>query len=251
MVNNAMRVFTIEALVSGPLIGAKQADFMGDGFADERGESIGSDVRNYPRDHISLATNGTHDWRFARTYAACSSPSATFIPMPVFGQAADESFIDFDDSAELINILHESHADLVAHKPSGVIRTEAHVAIDLQSAHAFLARKHEMDHAEPLPQRLVRVLENRSGDVGKAVAVWCALFALPMPFARRKIVNSGVTATRAANALGPAARDQVSLASVFVWKRFLELGDGQLMNWLWLFAVRHDGFSITRRRYHG
>jgi hypothetical protein len=72
-----------------------------------------------------------------------------------------------------------------------------------------------------------------------------------MPFARRKIVNGGVTATWAANALWPAARDQVSLAGFFVWKHFLELCGGQLVNWLWLFAVRHDGFSITRRHYHG
>ncbi|MBA3727152.1 MAG: hypothetical protein H0W86_12110, partial [Armatimonadetes bacterium] len=38
-------------------------------------------------------------------------PHATeFIPMPVFGQAADESFIDFDNPAELFNILHEGNA---------------------------------------------------------------------------------------------------------------------------------------------
>jgi hypothetical protein len=87
--------------------------------------------------------------------------------------------------------------------------------------------------------------------MGEAVAVWCALFALPMPFAGRKIVNGWIAATRATDTLWPAARDQVSLAGFFVWKHFLELCSGQLVNWLWLFAVRHDGFSITRKYYHG
>jgi hypothetical protein len=47
VVNNAMRIFTIEPLVANPLIGAKQADFVGDGFADERGESGGIHVRDH------------------------------------------------------------------------------------------------------------------------------------------------------------------------------------------------------------
>jgi hypothetical protein len=41
VVNGGVREVFIEALVSGPLIGAKQADFVGDGFANEGGESSG------------------------------------------------------------------------------------------------------------------------------------------------------------------------------------------------------------------
>ena len=89
--------------------------------------------------------------------------------MPILGQAAYESFIDFNNSAELIDVLHESGSDLMAHEPRGPVRSKAHIAIDLQGAHAFLARKHEMDHAEPLPQRFVRILENSPGDMRKAV----------------------------------------------------------------------------------
>jgi hypothetical protein len=75
---------------------------MGDGFADEGGESAGSNIRDHARNHIALPADGADDWRFAGTNAASPAASAAFIPMPVFSQAADESFIDFDNAAELI-----------------------------------------------------------------------------------------------------------------------------------------------------
>src|ERR1700730_9711080 len=119
MINNAMRIFAVKPLVAWPLIGAKQADFMGAGFGDERSESVGIDIRDEPRNHISLAADGADDWSFAGTNAAGSAATAAFIPMPVFGQAADESFIDFNNAAELLDILHECDADAMTHIPSG------------------------------------------------------------------------------------------------------------------------------------
>jgi hypothetical protein len=74
------------------LISAKQAAFMGDGFANERGESIGIDIRDHARNDIPLAADRPDDRRFAGTNAACSAASAPFIPMPVFGQAL--SYVD-------------------------------------------------------------------------------------------------------------------------------------------------------------
>ena len=65
MVNSRVWVVIIERIVATPLIGAKQADFVGDRFADERGESIRYYVRDYPRDHIPLAADRAHDWSFA------------------------------------------------------------------------------------------------------------------------------------------------------------------------------------------
>src|ERR1700730_658516 len=109
-------VIPIERIVAGILIGAKQADFVGDGFADERGESGGIHVRDYTRDNIPLAADSADDRCFAGTDAASSTAAAAFIPMPVLRQAADESFIDFDDTAELVNIFHESCSDLMAHE---------------------------------------------------------------------------------------------------------------------------------------
>ena len=55
MVNDAVRIFAVKPLVAGPLVRAKQADLVGDGFANECGESIGTDICDYARNHIALA----------------------------------------------------------------------------------------------------------------------------------------------------------------------------------------------------
>ena len=120
---------------------------MGDGFADERGESGGIDIRGHASDHISFAADSANDRRLAGTDTASSAAFATLIPMPVFCQTADESFIDFDNSAELIDIFHKRGSDLVAHEPSGFIGTEAHITENLQSTHALFAGQHQVNDA--------------------------------------------------------------------------------------------------------
>ena len=70
VVNNAMRIFAVKPLIAGPLIGTKQADFVRDGFADERGESGCLYVRNYPRDDVSFAADSADDWCFTGADAA-------------------------------------------------------------------------------------------------------------------------------------------------------------------------------------
>jgi hypothetical protein len=125
MVNDAMRIFAVKALITCPLIGAKQADFVGDGFADERCESIGTDIRDNTSDNVTLAADGADDWSFAGTNATSSTALAALILMPVFSQAADESFIDFNDAAKLLYIsmravrtlCHMSQAVLYDPKP--------------------------------------------------------------------------------------------------------------------------------------
>jgi len=49
VVNDATRIFLAKFIISGPLIRAKQAHVVGDGFVDERGESGALDVRNHLR----------------------------------------------------------------------------------------------------------------------------------------------------------------------------------------------------------
>ena len=72
MINDAVRIFLAKTLVACPLIGAKQADFVGDGFADECGESIGCHVRDYAGDHIALAADSADDRSLVGTDAAGS-----------------------------------------------------------------------------------------------------------------------------------------------------------------------------------
>ena len=46
VVNDGVRIFFVQMLVANPLIGAEQADFVRDGFADKLDQSIGADVRS-------------------------------------------------------------------------------------------------------------------------------------------------------------------------------------------------------------
>src|ERR1700730_4570704 len=247
MVNSSVREIFVEALVSGPLIGAKQADFVRNGFSHKCIKRCSLDVSDHAGDNVPLAANSANNWSFAGTDAARSATPAAFIPMPVFGQAADESFIDFDNAAELINIFHQSDADAVTHIPSRFQGTEAHITPNLASAYSLFAGEHQMNDAIPIAKRLVSVFEDRPGNMRKAIAVWRALFALPMPFAGWKIINGWVAATRAANALWPTARHQVSLAGLFVREQFFELWYCQLVDLRGLFSAGHGLSSECER----
>jgi len=243
MVNSRVWVILIERIVAWILIRAKQADPVRHRFADERSEGSGIHVRDYPCDHIALAANRADDWSFAGTDATCSAAAAPFIQMPVLCQAAHESFIDLDNSAEFINVLHESGSDLMAHEPSGPVRSEAHIAIYLQSAHSFLARKHEMDHAEPLPQWLICILENCASDMREAVVSGGrgAFVAQPVPLHCAVLLNLRVATPRAGYAFRPAAPGEVGATSIFVGEGLFPLGDGHLVDWLGLFGAGHIG----------
>jgi hypothetical protein len=243
VVNGRVWIILAERIVARISIGAKQADFMRHRFADEGGESGGIHVRDHARNDVALAADRADDWSFTGADAAGATASAAFIPMPVLGQPADESFIDFDNSAELINVLHESGSDLMAHEPRGPIRAKAHVTIDLQCAHAFFAREHEVDNAEPLPQRLVRVFENRSGDMGEAVVSSGrrAFVAQPIPLHCTVLLYLHVATPRAGYAFRPAATGEIGATSIFVRESLFPLGDGHLVNWLWLFRAGHIG----------
>jgi hypothetical protein len=247
VVNDCVREIFVERIVARICIGAKQTDFMRDRFPDEGGESGGSHVRNYTRDNISLTADGADDWSFAGTDATSSATAAAFISMPIFGQAANESFIDFDNSAELPIVFHQCNSDAVTHIPSRFQRAKSHITPNLPSAYSLFAGEHQVNDAIPVAKRLIRVFEDCSGNMRKAIAVWCALFTLPMPLTGRKIVHGGVAATGATDALRPAPRDQIRLASLFVRKHFLELCDCQLMDLSRLFCAGHGSSSECER----
>jgi hypothetical protein len=124
--------------------------------------------------------------------------------MPVLSQATDEISIDFDNSAQLIDVLHESGSDLVAHEPSGFQRTETHIAPNLASAYSLFASHHQMNDATPFAERLIGVFENRASNDREPIAVWGTFFALPMPLTSFEAIDLGIAATWATDAVGPA-----------------------------------------------
>jgi hypothetical protein len=203
MVDDAMREFFAELSIAGPLIGTKQADLMRDGFGTKACRVLAFESAETRA--ITLPLRLT-----APTIGVLPEPPVP--PPPRLSQclffifATDESFVDRDNAAKLFNVLHQCNADFVAHLPGGFIGTEAHIAHDLERAHALLAGQHEMNNAVPVPERLVGILEDRADQDGEPVAVRGAFVALPMPFAGAEIIHGRVATARANNAFRPAAR---------------------------------------------
>ena len=112
----------------------------------------------------------------------------------------------------------------------------------------FLARQHEMDHAEPIAERLIRVLEDRPGDMGEAIVGlgWRAFVAQPIPFHCAVFFNLHIATARTSDAFGPAMPDEIGAARIFVWESLLPLGDGHLMDRLGLFGAGHIGTPLQQ-----
>ena len=104
MVNSdVLRKFFIQVLIADPLIRNQQANLMRDGFIHEAFKRDGADVLNNAGNDIALAANGTNNNGFTGTNAASSTTAPTV--MPVFGFAADKSFVNLDNAAKFFEFL--------------------------------------------------------------------------------------------------------------------------------------------------
>lgn len=106
-------------------------------------------------------------------------------------------------------------ADSVAHIPSGAVVAASDLPVNPKRGHTLLPLRHKVDHFEPSPKRIAGILKNRSGNDGKAIAVFSAaisIIANPVKRARFEFVNFLVITARAMNAVRPAEFLQVLLA---------------------------------------
>jgi len=137
----------------------------------------------------------------------------------------------------------------MTHEPSGFIGTEAHIPIELQSAHAFLANEHQVNNAIPFAERFIRIFKNRPGNNREPIAVRCTCPALPMEgFVRRGVIKIWIAATRTTDAIRPATRNKIRTTRGFVGEQFFELCRRKLMNWLWLLCSGHGILPSDGRR---
>src|SRR6202050_1770501 len=198
VVNSGMAIVVTQTRVAGPRVSRQQTDFVGNGLINEIENADPIDAPQNTRNHIALALHCANDRRFAT--------EATFalIQMAIAVFAADESFINLDNAAELFLRLHHRCPDFVAHGMCSLIRAKAHLPLNLQRRNAFLAGGHQMNHLEPLAQRLIRVFEDRPGNYGKAVAIRRAFLALPVPLAGLQFIDRWIAAARALHAFRPA-----------------------------------------------
>src|SRR5665213_297018 len=242
VINAPMRIFEAELVVTAPSISADQANFFRHSAAHESGKGASINAVDNPRNDIAFALHGSGDNRFARTNAASPATLPALVLVPVLRQTADEGFVYLDDAHEFIEILiGQRRADAVAHIPSRAVRAEAHDALHLQSGNAFLAGQHHMDDAEPIAERLIRVLENRLGNVGETIirAGGRAFIAAPIPRQRTIGFNQGVAATRTIDTARPAVRHQIGRAVIFIRESFFPLSESHLMNLFGLFRAGH------------
>jgi hypothetical protein len=246
-----VRVQLLDVVIANPFVGHEKADFAGHRVHNELGEHVAADRVDYPRDDIALAAHSANHWHLAGTKAATSRVAASLAEMLVLSLAADECFIDFDHTTQFVEILFDQRgADAMTHIPSGLVRAETDIAMDLPSAHAFLAGQQQMDDAIPNPQIDVGILKDGPGNVGEPIAAGAAIRALPFEFHGLEFVRPVRATARANDAVWPAASDQISVAGILIGEGRFELGDGHLRNLLGLLAGHGGSPSRQGREWH-
>ena len=242
MIDNTVWISAAKSFIDLVGIGAEQANFIGNRFADKVLDFRLVYAENDAGDYVALALDCADDWGLERIIATPSS-SAALVPMTVFIFAADVGFVHFDNAAELNFRLDKSSADFVAHAPSGFVAAKTHKPHDLKGAHPLFAGQHQVSNLEPVAERLVRIFKDSSGDTGEPIALRRTGSALPMEgLVGGSVVKVGIAATRANDALGPSTGNQIPLAGFLVpdWEHDLKLGAGQLVDGFWTLA--HGSF---------
>lgn len=230
MIDDFMRILSVQLPVPHPLIRNQQADLMRDSLIHKASQGIGFDIGHDPGHHVALALHGSSDDRLPRSSAARAAIAV--IPMPVLGFPADECFIHLDIAYQLLKLTTpQRHADFVAHEPRSFVGTESHIAADLKRANALLTGQHQMNDAEPFTERLVGVLEDRPNQDREAIADASrrTLVALPM-VVLRMWVDVIIGATRTARTFRPSVLHQIFRASLVVWELALKIANRHLMN---------------------
>lgn len=244
VINNAMRELAVKLPIAGECICAKQAYLFGNRTTHEGTQGCPIYAGDNASNNFAFALNGTNDRDFTGTDTTSAAAPAALVFVPVLGEPADESFINFHNSHELPEIfVRHSGAETVSHVPSSFERAEIHHAPKLASADAFLANEHQMQNAEPVAKRFIRVLEDSPADMRKAVVGvrGGAGIAVPVPLHCAVRLDLGIAAAWAGDIFRPAALSEVEAASILVREGRFPLRDGHLLDLRRLFCAGHLG----------
>src|SRR5258706_9006877 len=144
---------------------------------------VGADVLDYASDDVPLATHCPRNDLFPN--AASPETLSALILMFVLGETTDQGFVYFNDAAKLGFGFDKRRANFVAHGMRGFVRTETHVALNLERADPLFAGEHQVHHLEPLAKRLVRVFKDRANDMREAITTALdRLTLVALPFKR-------------------------------------------------------------------
>jgi hypothetical protein len=132
------------------------------------------------------------------------------LPMSSMLDSADEGLIHLDDAIQRLRIdfLHR-RTNPVAEIPRRLVGNSQN-ALELIGAHPFLGLAKKVNAQEPLPQRQVRVIEDRSSSDGELIAA-CVAIKLAALYDLRDLYRF---ATWAHNRVGPAECFEVFAALV-------------------------------------
>lgn len=103
----------------------------------------------------------------------------------------------------------QSGTDAIARGLRGFIGAEAHDALDLRCTDTFLAGQHHVNDPEPIPQRLIRVLEDRPDQNREPIAASFGAFrTLPVEGPVSHGINVNIPAARAMDTFLPTALNE-------------------------------------------
>jgi hypothetical protein len=134
--------------------------------------------------------------------------------------AANPRFINFCLAAQRFpNRIHHCPTELVKHHPGGLVAGQTKLPLYKQGRHTALVGGHQTDGPEPISQRGLRSVKNCPGGQRDLVTTAGALTQSSL----YQFVCSPTPASRADEALGPAAGREVPLASLFGGELTLKL----------------------------
>lgn len=138
------------------------------------------------------------------------------LPMTVLGLSADQSLVHLHNAVQgpLIDFLHR-RTNAMAEIPCRLVGN-AQNALQLICAHALLRLTEKVDAQEPLPQRQMRVIEDRSSSHGELVTALVAIELIALDDLR----DIDRLATWAHNRIWPAERFEVFAALVLAAELF-------------------------------
>jgi hypothetical protein len=245
VVNRFVIVIGRQSAIDAAFVGSEQANLVRNDLTHESfGVGFVYGLQDAGNDR-ALAAHSANDRGLSRRRVFAAAPA--LIPMLILVLAADIRFIDLDNAAKLHLRFDQRSADLVAHAPRGLVRAEAHEPHNLEGAHSFFTGEHQVGDLEPVPERLIRVLKDRTGDAGEAIAVLGASLALPMEAGCQRI-NLDIATTGANDPIGPPPGDQIGLTGCFVRESRLKLGAAHLVDWLR--ASGHGPTSFVGAYFH-
>ena len=226
VVHALVRKFALQSGIARMVIGCDQGHASIHRFPHEVAQRHAVRVLNDFTDHVTFTSNRAD---YADLAARDAREMGFLAAMAVLVLATDVRFINLHFAHELgkAAILHRG-SDPMAHIPGSFIGSAADLALNLQGADALLALGHEVDHLEPDAKIVVGVLEYGLGDNGEPIAIpSAAILALahPMEGLGLQLIDFAVAATRALNAIRPAAFLQELFAGFFGRKPLHQLGE--------------------------